>query len=116
MSLNTSQHSTLSPASNMSREGYEGAVAAAKEYILAGDIFQIVLSQRFERRTFADPFEVYRALRVVNPSPYLVYLQVRISAARCRYTCSCYLPTYCLHLSTSCWMPVPAADGTVSSR
>ena len=49
----------------------------AKEHILAGDIFQIVLSQRFERRTFADPFEVYRALRVVNPSPYLSYIQVR---------------------------------------
>ena len=49
----------------------------AKEHILAGDIFQIVLSQRFERRTFADPFEVYRALRVVNPSPYLSYIQLR---------------------------------------
>jgi anthranilate synthase component 1 len=36
-----------------------------------------VLSQRFERRTFATPFEVYRALRVVNPSPYMVYMQVR---------------------------------------
>lgn len=52
------------------------AVLQAKEHISAGDIFQIVLSQRFERRTFADPFEVYRALRVVNPSPYMSYLQV----------------------------------------
>lgn len=52
------------------------AVLKAKEHISAGDIFQIVLSQRFERRTFADPFEVYRALRVVNPSPYMSYLQV----------------------------------------
>lgn len=43
----------------------------------SGDIFQLVLSQRFERRTFADPFEVYRALRVVNPSPYMVYMQAR---------------------------------------
>ncbi|GKE80835.1 anthranilate synthase alpha subunit 2, chloroplastic-like protein [Tanacetum coccineum] len=49
----------------------------AKEHILAEDIFQIVLSQRFERRTFADPFEVYRALRTVNPSPYMTYLQAR---------------------------------------
>lgn len=61
---------------NMSNEDYMKAVLQAKEHILAGDIFQIVLSQRFERRTFADPFEVYRALRVVNPSPYMTYLQV----------------------------------------
>lgn len=60
----------------MSREDYKKAVVQAKEHILAGDIFQVVLSQRFERRTFADPFEVYRALRIVNPSPYMAYLQV----------------------------------------
>ncbi|KAJ4956995.1 hypothetical protein NE237_013778 [Protea cynaroides] len=63
--------------SSMTREAYKKAVLQAKEHILAGDIFQIVLSQRFERRTFADPFEVYRALRVVNPSPYMAYLQAR---------------------------------------
>ncbi|XP_077222387.1 anthranilate synthase alpha subunit 1, chloroplastic-like [Tasmannia lanceolata] len=63
--------------SNMTSEGYKKAVMQAKEHILAGDIFQIVLSQRFERRTFADPFEVYRALRIVNPSPYMTYLQAR---------------------------------------
>lgn len=63
--------------SSMTRDAFECAVAASKEHILAGDIFQIVLSQRFERRTFADPFEVYRALRIVNPSPYLAYLQAR---------------------------------------
>ncbi|KAK9282603.1 hypothetical protein L1049_010820 [Liquidambar formosana] len=63
--------------SNMTSEAYKKAVLHAKEHILAGDIFQIVLSQRFERRTFADPFEVYRALRVVNPSPYMTYLQAR---------------------------------------
>lgn len=45
--------------------------------VQSGDIFQLVLSQRYERRTFADPFEVYRALRVVNPSPYMVYMQAR---------------------------------------
>lgn len=61
---------------NMTSEEYMKGVLQAKEHILAGDIFQIVLSQRFERRTFADPFEVYRALRVVNPSPYMSYLQV----------------------------------------
>ena len=53
-------------------------VDKTKEYIQAGDIFQLVLSQRFERRTFADPFEIYRSLRVVNPSPYMAYLQVRL--------------------------------------
>ncbi|CAJ2644026.1 anthranilate synthase alpha subunit 1, chloroplastic-like [Trifolium pratense] len=63
--------------SNMTAEAYKEAVLQAKEHIKAGDIFQIVLSQRFERRTFADPFEVYRALRVVNPSPYMTYLQAR---------------------------------------
>ncbi|KAK7343308.1 hypothetical protein VNO77_11956 [Canavalia gladiata] len=63
--------------SNMTNEEYKRAVLQAKEHILAGDIFQIVLSQRFERRTFADPFEVYRALRIVNPSPYMTYLQAR---------------------------------------
>ncbi|KAK1415521.1 hypothetical protein QVD17_31304 [Tagetes erecta] len=63
--------------STMTREEYKAAVLQAKEHILSGDIFQIVLSQRFERRTFADPFEIYRALRVVNPSPYMTYLQAR---------------------------------------
>ncbi|KAM3697860.1 hypothetical protein ACB098_06G145000 [Castanea mollissima] len=63
--------------SNMTSKEYKNAVLQAKEHILSGDIFQVVLSQRFERRTFADPFEVYRALRVVNPSPYMTYLQAR---------------------------------------
>lgn len=64
--------------SSMTREEYKEAVLKAKEHIMAGDIFQIVLSQRFERRTFADPFEIYRALRIVNPSPYMTYLQVSL--------------------------------------
>jgi anthranilate synthase component 1 len=51
-------------------------VEQAKEYILAGDIFQVVLSQRFERPVPADPFTVYRALRSINPSPYLYYLDL----------------------------------------
>ncbi|CAH9057608.1 unnamed protein product [Cuscuta epithymum] len=62
---------------SMTSGQYKNAVLQAKEHILAGDIFQIVLSQRFERRTFADPFEVYRALRIVNPSPYMTYMQAR---------------------------------------
>jgi len=63
--------------SNMSKEQFLEAVRRTKEYILSGDIFQLVLSQRFERRTYADPFEIYRSLRVINPSPYMVYLQAR---------------------------------------
>ena len=54
---------------------FERMVEASKEYISAGDIFQVVLSQRFERTSSADPFDVYRALRVINPSPYMFYLQ-----------------------------------------
>ncbi|KAG8371488.1 hypothetical protein BUALT_Bualt13G0092900 [Buddleja alternifolia] len=75
--LHTSLFGPSLSKSTMSREEYQKAVIEAKEHILAGDIFQIVLSQRFERRTFADPFEVYRALRIVNPSPYMTYLQAR---------------------------------------
>ncbi|KAF3660114.1 Anthranilate synthase alpha subunit 1, chloroplastic [Capsicum baccatum] len=75
--LHTSHFSTSLKKSTMTSEDYQKAVLKAKEHILAGDIFQIVLSQRFERRTFADPFEVYRALRIVNPSPYMTYLQAR---------------------------------------
>lgn len=71
----------------MTSDEYKKAVLQAKEHILAGDIFQIVLSQRFERRTYADPFEVYRALRIVNPSPHLTYLQVRRQSAAF-YFCS----------------------------
>lgn len=75
--LAISQHGSIVKQSNMTKEEYVLAIQKAKEHILAGDIFQIVLSQRFERRTFADPFEVYRSLRVVNPSPYMIYLQAR---------------------------------------
>jgi anthranilate synthase component 1 len=64
-------------ASNMSKDEFLGAVATVQGHIAAGDVFQLVLSQRFERRTYADPFEIYRALRVVNPSPYMIYLQAR---------------------------------------
>ncbi len=60
--------------SNMTREHYEASVRAAKEYIAAGDAFQIVLSQRFSCKTSAPPFAIYRALRALNPSPYMFYL------------------------------------------
>ena len=58
-------------SSNLSGGAYELAVDASKEHILAGDIFQVVLSQRFDFSLEADPFDVYRVLRQVNPSPYM---------------------------------------------
>ena len=60
----------------MPRERFERIVEQAKEYIMAGDIFQVVLSQRFARPVQAAPFSVYRALRSINPSPYLYYLDL----------------------------------------
>lgn len=59
--------------SNMSQAQYEEIVKQAKEYIVAGDIFQVVLSQRISRQTNAHPFAIYRALRMLNPSPYMFY-------------------------------------------
>lgn len=64
-------------ASNMTKAQHAGMLAKAMEYIRAGDIFQVVLGQRFERKSKVDPFDVYRALRAVNPSPYMVYLQAQ---------------------------------------
>lgn len=61
---------------NMNRANFEKMVARAQEYIKAGDIFQCVLSQRWETSLQAPPFQLYRALRVVNPSPYMYYLRI----------------------------------------
>ncbi|MHC4563272.1 MAG: anthranilate synthase component I [Planctomycetota bacterium] len=60
--------------SNMTRDQYEDVVRRCKEYITAGDIFQVVPSQRLCVETSAKPFDIYRALRVVNPSPYMFVL------------------------------------------
>ncbi len=62
-------------ASTMTRDAYCLAVEAAREHILAGDIFQVVLSQRFDVQLDAEPFDVYRVLRQVNPSPYMYFLR-----------------------------------------
>src|SRR5207237_10297127 len=59
--------------SNYTRDRFEAQVRTAKDYIAAGDIYQVVLSQRFQADISADPFTVYRALRHVNPSPYLYF-------------------------------------------
>jgi anthranilate synthase component 1 len=63
------------PKSNFTRERYREAVKKAKEYICAGDIFQVVPSQRFERELHVSPITAYRALRCINPSPYMFILQ-----------------------------------------
>ena len=60
----------------MSKADFEKIVSRAQEYIRAGDIFQCVLSQRWETNLQAPPFQLYRALRLVNPSPYMYYLRI----------------------------------------
>ena len=67
---------SLRVSSNFRRLEYLDIVRKAKQYIRAGDIFQVVLSQRFSAKTRAKPFEVYRQLRALNPSPYLFFLQL----------------------------------------
>ena len=62
--------------SNMSREQYEEMVSRVKGYIYEGDVIQTVVSQRLARPTFAHPFQIYRALRAINPSPYMYYLEL----------------------------------------
>ncbi len=64
--------------SNMSKEDFENKVSIAKEHIAAGDIFQVVLSQRFDRKTSVDAFDVYRAVRRLNPSPYMFFFDFGI--------------------------------------
>ncbi|TVP57400.1 MAG: anthranilate synthase component I [Gemmatimonadales bacterium] len=62
--------------STFERSGFEAAVERVREYILAGDAFQVVLSQRLEMQLRAEPFDLYRALRTLNPSPYLYFLEM----------------------------------------
>jgi anthranilate synthase component 1 len=62
--------------SNMTAGSFTSVVQRAKEYIMSGDAIQVVLSQRFEKENDADPVDLYRALRFINPSPYLFYLKL----------------------------------------
>jgi anthranilate synthase component 1 len=66
---------SLKYSANCTREQFEAMVSAGKKYIAAGDIFQFVPSQRLRVNSSADPFDVYRALRVINPSPFMFYLK-----------------------------------------
>jgi len=73
--IDTGGPASLAYTSNFTRQQFEQAVVKCKEYIRAGDVFQVVPSQRLRVRSGADPFMVYRALRVINPSPFMFYLK-----------------------------------------
>lgn len=68
----------LEPRSNFTQAEFEAAVNTCKEYIRAGDIFQVVISQRLELETQSRPLDIYRALRVVNPSPFMFLLKTPV--------------------------------------
>ena len=82
------EHYALQPTkkiqftSNMTEEKYEEIVEKAKKYIYDGDIFQVVLSQRLTAETDQKPIDLYRKLRAINPSPYLLYLNFGLSGCR----------------------------------
>ena len=73
-SLELSGQKALKVSSNCTQKQYEDMVLASKKHIYAGDIIQVVLSQRFETKISVDPFDIYRSLRALNPSPYMFYL------------------------------------------
>ncbi len=74
--IDTTGPVTLSYESNFTKEAFESAVEKCVEYIRAGDIFQVVISQRLEAPLPGDPLELYRTLRVVNPSPFMFYVRM----------------------------------------
>jgi len=65
----------LAVKASTKKKDFLAAIQASKEYIAAGDIFQVVVSQRFEVEPGVDPFSIYRSLRIVNPSPYMYFLR-----------------------------------------
>ncbi len=73
--LDVESQKKIAPQSNFTKAGFESAVEKCVEYIRAGDIFQVVISQRFELPNVCDAFEVYRTLRVVNPSPFMFFVR-----------------------------------------
>lgn len=60
--------------SNFTKKGFLNTVKRAREYVISGDVVQVVISQRFETKIDCHPFDVYRALRIINPSPYMFYI------------------------------------------
>ena len=87
-------------SSNLTREEFEANVEKARQYIIAGEAIQIVLSQRLSRRTNAHPFNIYRALRSINPSPYMFFLDLKDFQI----------------IGSSPEILVKAVDGTVTTR
>ncbi|EME31169.1 Anthranilate synthase alpha subunit 2, chloroplastic [Galdieria sulphuraria] len=75
MDINTRLRGPKNSVSNMSKEYFLESIDKIHKHILDGNSFQTVFSQRFRRKTEAHPFSIYRALRVVNPSPYMIYMQ-----------------------------------------
>jgi anthranilate synthase component 1 len=75
-SFESNAKKTVQFSSNMSRDSFEKSVEKAKEYVKSGDIIQVVLSQRFSGDLTADPFDIYRVLRTLNPSPYMFFLRL----------------------------------------
>ena len=71
----TQDQSCLNMSSNLSKEQFEDIVVKAKEHIVAGDVIQVVLSQRFQIQAELNPLDIYRSLRTINPSPYMFYLK-----------------------------------------
>jgi anthranilate synthase component 1 len=67
---------SLDITSNFTRQDFENTVAKAKEYIAAGDVIQVVLAQRFQTKVSVGALDIYRRLRIVNPSPYMFYLAI----------------------------------------
>ena len=76
MNLDAATTGSSAPEAQTTRTDFEAAVAKAREYIHAGDIFQVVLSQRFSKALTCGPFDIYRAVRHINPSPYMFYLHI----------------------------------------
>lgn len=74
-SINTCEESTINIKSNLTKKEYIEMVNKAKEYIMAGEIFQVVLSQKFTTKCTIEPFELYKSVRRENPSPYLSYIK-----------------------------------------
>ena len=75
--LNKNKNSTFDIKSNFTKEGFKKIVIKAKDYIKSGDIIQVVLSQRLKIKIKTEPFNIYRTLRHVNPSPYMYYLKFK---------------------------------------
>ncbi len=73
LNWNENDNLNIDVKSNWNKKDFEDAVLSAKEFIKKGDIFQIVLSQRFQAKVNNDPFDLYRSLRMVNPSPYMAF-------------------------------------------